>query len=340
MKTFSIWRFHLAKISGTIIGILRLRIFVYLVHKSTVIWARLKYPTEKKVILEVLNFKKLKSRKLMLFVLVGRRSNVLPWKSYISAISKMGFDTVLIVNGQSMSSHEEFKNTGVNSVVFRSNTGYDFGAWKAGIRYLVEQSEGVLNYDEIIFANDSCYFPITSTLNFEKWMKTPFEFGSPLANFEVGETPHLQSFFFVAKGLKAINVLAEFFNNYKPLSSRIWAIEMGEKKLSETVFKENLSASTYVDFFRLRYRYIRGNLTHKQPMDIIIDEDFPFMKYDIFSRNIDDGDLFPLFNGFKSRIGFFDAADDHEKLASYVKFLIMTRKKPSIVAKFLSIYGL
>ena len=43
-------------------------------------------------------------------------------------------------------------------IVIRKNQGYDFGSWQDGLHAL--SHEQLLEYDEIIIANDSCYGPL------------------------------------------------------------------------------------------------------------------------------------------------------------------------------------
>jgi rhamnosyltransferase len=108
----------------------------------------------------------------------------------------------------------------------RWNRGYDFGAWRDALKLLGR--EEVSSYDEIIFANNSCYgplYPLEAMLHeaaddVDLWGITGFPASADSPRPEALNLPkrfipeHIQSYFFVARReLVASNTFWDFWQN-------------------------------------------------------------------------------------------------------------------------------
>lgn len=129
---------------------------------------------------------------------------------------------------------------------------YDFGSYKRGFFYLKENN---LDTDELIFANDSCYGPVSPLQSvFEKmsdcdfWGITKNKFG--IKNKKHCIRPHLQSYFLVFKK-SVINsqCFYEFISSIKQETSKFDVITNYEIGLSEFLEKNNFKSDFYLKEF-------------------------------------------------------------------------------------------
>lgn len=97
---------------------------------------------------------------------------------YIKALKEAGCD-VVFVSCKELTQVELNKLNGlIINAITEKHDEYDFGSYKRGFLYL---KPFLSNYDELIFANDSCYgplYPISEV--FEKWKKRIVIFGELL----------------------------------------------------------------------------------------------------------------------------------------------------------------
>ena len=125
---------------------------------------------------------------------------------YIKALKEAGCD-VVFVSCKELSSLELKKLDGlVIHTITENHDEYDFGSYKRGFLYL---KPVLTNYDELIFANDSCYGPIYPISQvFDKMEKENCDFwGITKNNFgykkSIGhlfaKRPHIQSYFIAFK---------------------------------------------------------------------------------------------------------------------------------------------
>lgn len=116
---------------------------------------------------------------------------------YLKELSKIANDIIFV----SDSDIDEKQLEKISDIVTHSIVGrhgeYDFGSYKKGYLYLCD-TNGLNNTDNLIFANDSCYAPITSFEKmFESMDEKKLDFWGITANKDSywGNILHAQSYF-------------------------------------------------------------------------------------------------------------------------------------------------
>ena len=123
---------------------------------------------------------------------------------YLKELKKIS-DTIVFVSCCNLADKEIEKLNGIAShVITQIHDEYDFGSYKRGFLYLQDKLN---EFDELIFANDSCYGPLyplekvfskMENENSDFWGITKNNFGykKNLKHFFV-KRPHIQSYFIV-----------------------------------------------------------------------------------------------------------------------------------------------
>lgn len=124
-----------------------------------------------------------------------------------------------------------------HKVIIRRNQGADFGGYKDAVDYL--NREGVM-VERLGFLNDSVYY---FSRGIDEFVENLFNFNGVSAAFENWQKPHkyhLQSFAIcVNETVFNSPSFSNFWKNYRPVNSRIHAIENGEKLLTESIVKSS-----------------------------------------------------------------------------------------------------
>ena len=116
--------------------------------------------------------------------------------SYLRALNEIADGVVYIADSELLPEEEKKLNGLVMHTAHQRHEEYDFGSYKRGYNWL--QKNGYLEKaDELIFANDSTYAPLSSFKEmFEQMQKRKeLDFWGDLQNSRF--TPHLQSYFLV-----------------------------------------------------------------------------------------------------------------------------------------------
>ena len=125
---------------------------------------------------------------------------------YVSALKKAGCDVVFVSCKELAQTELEKLNGLVIHTITENHDEYDFGSYKRGFLYLKPK---LSEYDELIFANDSCYgplYPISEVFaemekkNCDFWGITKNNFGyiKQFKHYFVRRT-HIQSYFIAFK---------------------------------------------------------------------------------------------------------------------------------------------
>jgi len=141
-------------------------------------------------------------------------------------------------------------------IIDEQHNEYDFGSYKRGFFYL-KNNNLLQNYDELIFANDSCYGPFYSlTKVFEKmdntadfWGITKNKFGmiKKKNKFYFKVRPHIQSYFLVFnKKIFMSDIFSEFCSSIKHMDIKNDIILNYEIGLSELLVKNNFTCNNYI----------------------------------------------------------------------------------------------
>lgn len=144
----------------------------------------------------------------------------------------LGFATVLVSNSPRFPEASwRAARQRAALVVHRSNAGLDFGAWKDVLPIVLARWPGT---DEILLVNDSVLGPIRPLLPALSRMRDggPGFYGM-IESLQGGV--HLQSWFTLARGRKAVDDLADFLATLRLSRSKARIIERGELRLARAM---------------------------------------------------------------------------------------------------------
>ncbi|MEP5220806.1 MAG: rhamnan synthesis F family protein [Lentilitoribacter sp.] len=276
-------------------------------------------------------------------------------RNILSSLQKQSIDTLLISNHYL--SDEQYNDISglVHKVIIRSNRGFDFGAYKDAVSYLIKNE---LVPKKLLFLNDSVYFFSKGLENFVQSLLGPEDIVCSFENCDVDHAYHIQSFALgVSENVFLSNSFRNFWTRYRPVSNRLHAIENGEKLLSVALLKSARTMDVIYpierivslrddlvpdDFKKFIVMPIDRSLL-KNPNDEFLD--MSQIKYRIFSniRNpIHDGTYYfsrigcPIVKKdivFRNRYKFWEVSEifrdvyDKEELD---EFFLMLRKKGTI----------
>lgn len=161
---------------------------------------------------------------------------------------------------------------------------YDFGSYKRGFQFALENN---LDFDELIFANDSCYGPFFSFETiFHKMDKKKCDFWGMTGNrygvvdedaplyTKSKKEPHIQSYFLVLKKVVwSSEVFKNFINSITKEEKKNDIIKKYEIGLSRLLNENGFKSAKYID----KYRFIHNPTSLK--WDKMIKKDgYPFLK--------------------------------------------------------------
>ena len=125
----------------------------------------------------------------------------------------------------------------------RPNVGYDFGAYRDGIRYLWKLDKKPEN---LVLLNDSTWFPIRSNdTSLRRMEALKVDLSGHIYKIEVAkkrERDHLESHLLMfGKRFLEHPAFLQFWNNYRMSDNRGNTIKYGEKKITQTALSLGLS---------------------------------------------------------------------------------------------------
>ncbi len=175
-------------------------------------------------------------------------------RTAIDVLNKIGVNIVFVSNTKLSERMREELASNAFLVLERENLGRDFGAYKDGIHILRERVEDI---DRLILMNDSVfYFPKGLEDVFSKLLgPEPF-----IGLTEVFEHHyHVQSFL-VSFGRDVLEhkVFLQYWNNYKPISTRRWSIHKGEVGLTRAVVGKAGFQPTIIAHAGMLREYLRN----------------------------------------------------------------------------------
>lgn len=203
-------------------------------------------------------------------------------------------DTVVFVSCNEIFAAEKSKLDGIaDYIIDEKHDEYDFGSYKRGYLYLKERLE---DFDELIFANDSCYGPLFPLKEvFEKmeascdcdfWGITKNRFGAVKKNNKyIGvKREHLQSYFLVfKKNVFLSEVFGEFISSIKHLDEKNDIVINYEIGLYELLVNNGFKDDVYVKIF-YRFNHVIFSLWR----ELIKFGGMPFVKCSILRRKNQD----------------------------------------------------
>jgi hypothetical protein len=219
------------------------------------------------------------SRKIVLFMHFDRTGRVRPQiQDYMRQLRDSGRAVVFITNAGFLTppTMEALKPI-CAGIIIRRNQGYDFGAWCDGVEHLDLPRADT---EEIIFANDSVFGPLTPI--------APMLERIDYARADIwGLTEswqyryHLQSFFF-AFGPTALRspAFAKFWRNIKPVPAKLFIIRQYEIGITQQMLKSGLSVAALWPYQRLL-----DNVDYAKLEDLVLQSESDTGKVDPILRN-------------------------------------------------------
>ena len=169
-------------------------------------------------------------------------------------------DFIVFVSCNPLAEGERGKLNGLADVIIdEKHSEYDFGSYKRGYFYL-KNSGRFEDFDELVFANDSCYGPLypfefvfakmlQSKADF--WGITRNKFGIKSVNGKIKfcRRPHIQSYFFSLRKRAFLSKTVEkFFENVQTQNSKNEIVEKYEIGLTEVLEQNGFRSDAYTNF--------------------------------------------------------------------------------------------
>lgn len=199
---------------------------------------------------------------------------------------KKNIEKVIFVSCNELNDFEKQKlNNIADNIISEVHNEYDFGSYKRGFEIL--KAEGLSNYEEIIFANDSCYGPMFPLCDiFEHMEEKDCDFWGITKNYYglKGKNPHMQSYFFaLRKNAFISNEFISFISNIQEQNNKNSIVENYEIGLSKMLYQNGFKDGVYIDKFKNI-----ANPTIKKWKELILKYKMPFLKCSILRlRNCD-----------------------------------------------------
>lgn len=196
------------------------------------------------------NFQEKQSNKLCIFSSYDSEGIIHDYVLYyLQELKKIDTDIIFVTTSPTLEEKEIEKiRPFVSSYIHRKNVGYDFGSWKTAL-----DSINYMEYEQIIFTNDSVYgplFPLQSV--FDDMKSRDYDVWGITDSYEIRY--HLMSYFVVYNRSIIKNPLfAELWNSilfYKnEHKQRI--IEEYEIGFSRKLYKSSYKIGAYCDYWTL-----------------------------------------------------------------------------------------
>ncbi|WP_168207241.1 rhamnan synthesis F family protein [Tardiphaga sp. vice278] len=135
------------------------------------------------------------------------------------------------------------------SIIWRNNTGYDFGAYKDGIA-----ANDLDQLDGLILMNDSVYGPFWPLAETLSAMSTAHvDFWGIVDNFE--HQYHLQTFFvyFLPKAIQS-DAFRSFWRSHPYINNKGWVVRNGEVGLTQALARQELRGGALAPYWRVSER--------------------------------------------------------------------------------------
>ena len=120
-------------------------------------------------------------------------------------------------------------------ILTRENFGRDFGSYKYGVLYLLDNISLLKSFEKILLVNDSIIFPLKEQ---DTTLAAILTYSEDVVGLAEGYVDHwhIGSYFILFKKNFFLDpLLQNFWKKYKPYSSRFYCINQGEIILSQTI---------------------------------------------------------------------------------------------------------
>ena len=202
---------------------------------------------------------------------------------YIKELKKIA-ETIVFVSCNNIK-NPECLNGLADKIIDEPHDEYDFGSYKRGFLYLKNKLD---DFDELIFANDSCYGPLyplksvfdkmeNETCDFWGITKNKFGLVKTKNKYKVVKRPHLQSYFLVVKqNVFKSKTFLNFINSIKHYDNKNDIIINCEIAFTENLESVGFKSDFYIHTY---YRYNQAILSFWK--NLIINNKMLFLKCSI-----------------------------------------------------------
>lgn len=203
-------------------------------------------------------------------------------KVYLSELKKHVSHLILINEDDAfITTDAPFLKQQSISTLIQKNEGYDFGSWMSGLDKLEH-----IEFEHVIFANDSCML-IQPLNRFFAWLKTtPFDFAGIVNSNE--RKYHVQSYFMIANQA-GLSVIREQFNKHGIIQDKRKLIKQYEVGISQSQLKQKNKVATYLQIPKKN----KSNPMFHQTLDLIKNQ-FPLIKKQLVFNQLSEGDVIAL----------------------------------------------
>lgn len=185
------------------------------------------------------------THRALVYAHFDRHGIIDPHVLYALTCYRQYFEAIIFVSTADLNAEQQRRAAVlVDRVIVRENVGYDFLSWRTGFEAIPQH--GI--YDEIVFANDSCYGPMSDLALF--WTRAAAlraDLWGASLNRQI--RPHVQSFFMVfGRALIRSGFIRTFWHSVEPIPDKLQLILRYEVGLSERVEEAGFSIDALVDF--------------------------------------------------------------------------------------------
>ena len=204
---------------------------------------------------------------------------------YLNGLKEVA-QTIVFVSCCDLPVEEISKLNGIVSyVIAEKHDEYDFGSYKRGFLYLKDRLN---EFDELIFANDSCYGPLyplnkvfskmeKEVCDFWGITKNNYGYKKKLGHF-FAKRPHIQSYFIVfRKDVFTSDLFVDFMKSVEHQNIKKQIVSKYEIGLTELLVKHGFKFKTYIN----AYENI-NNIVVLKWRQIIEKYQMPFVKKSLF----------------------------------------------------------
>ncbi len=201
----------------------------------------------------------------------------------ITALQAQKVNILLVCNHALNEAQETYFGTNCAKIMIRKNQGFDIGAYKDAYQYLVEQPG--FNITRLGFLNDSVFYIERGLDAFVKGLFQGKE--DVISAFENwSQHYHFQSFALTISGeLVYHDAVKGFWQNYCPVSNRVYCIEYGEKGFAHAIALAMRNSHVLYTLSALRHALQQAYKTGELADMFYSTTIFRFIEYDAMKRH-------------------------------------------------------
>ncbi len=243
-------------------------------------------PNTIKITKELTERKKYNNKIISVFAIYSSKCKIEEYVLYLLKGLNEISDYVLIVSDNYIYEEELNKLDGLcNVYIFDRHGEYDFGSYKKGYNYLIENN--ILdNNDSLLFINDSNYGPIYPFENIiEDYKNKNCDFYGLSVGRE-GKKLYIQSFFYIFKSsIFMSECFKTYMNNIKKELSFINVILNYEFTLTSYLLSQGYKYSSFIDFKDFNNVEMENFVPSLYPYTIVKKYQYPLLKRKAVMRN-------------------------------------------------------